>query len=533
MLRIALVRWPSCAVLALWTVFACRPGVWAANQTATVTPIELNSQLPYRVSLEPYDFGTAPLPTLHSYAAGMVDGKWVLLSGRTNGLHGFSQVGAQNFPPESQNREVWVIDPVTHESWSRSLEDASAGLTSAEVNSLSQANNEFYQRGDRLYMVGGYGYQSDDMNGSPLNDTFDTFTAIDLPGLVDWVTTGVGSAKSSIRQISDPMFRVTGGDMFEINGRTHLVFGQDFQGNYTPGTNGIYTNQVRSFDVVDDGTTLSIANVSSTTPDPNYRRRDLNIVPVLRPGQGGQADEGLLVLSGVFTPTNGAWTVPVEIDADGNPTMADPADSNTFKQGFNNYHSAKLGVYSEATGAMHEILFGGISLQYVNDSLQVVTDLNMPFVNDVTSIEIDTDGNYSQHWLGRFPELDDLDGKRLRFGANAEFFPADGIETFDNGVIKLDSITAPTNVGYIFGGLETNGPHVRGVPGVTSGASNRIFRVVLIPVPEPATVILGIGALGLLAAEPPMAPRLPGVDYQRNSTRPTAPSNAIVSETFT
>ena len=472
------------------------PG-FAANQTDTVTTIQLNSQLPYRVELQPYDFGAAPLPTLHSYAAGQFDGKWVLIAGRTNGLHGFTQVAASNFPPQFQNKDVWVIDPVTKQSWSRSLEDMSAGLTQEELNSLTQANNQFYQRGNRLYMTGGYGFQLN-AGGTPLNGTFDKLTAIDLGGIVDWVTNGTGTAKSHIRQTSDPLFRVTGGAMYEIDGRSHLVFGQNFQGNYTPNTNGIYTNQVRSFNIVDDGATLAIANPTSTTPDPNYRRRDLNVFPVLRTDPGDQLENGLVVLSGVFTPTNGAWTVPVEVDALGNPTMDDPNDPAAFKQGFNGYHSAKLGLFSEATGAMHELLFGGISLQSLDQLGQVATDANLPFVNDVTSVVIDAAGNYSQHWMGRFPELTDESGKQLRFGANSEFLLSDGIETFDNGVLKLDNITAPTAVGYIFGGIAANGPHTRGVPGVTSAASNTIFRVVLVPVPEPTTTYLwAFGFVGL------------------------------------
>ena len=138
--------------------------------------------------------------------------------------------------------------------------------------------------------------------------------------------TGSGVAKDHIRQIASPSFRVTGGAMYEMDGRTHLVFGQDFSGNYNPNKNGTYTNQVRSFDIVDDGTTLSIANPTSTTPDPNYRRRDLNVFPVIRPAGGGTLDEGLLVLSGVFTPPP-VWRVD---RAGGNrrqpatPTMDDP-----------------------------------------------------------------------------------------------------------------------------------------------------------------------------------------------------------------
>lgn len=463
----------------------------AAHQTAETSPVELNGSLPYKITLTPYDFGAAPLPTLHSYAAGTYDGKWVLLAGRTNGLHGFSTVSAQNFPPQFQNREVWVIDPVAKTSWRRSLEDASAGLTADELNSLTTTNNQFYQRGDRLYMTGGYGLQA----APSTHGTFDRLSAIDLSGLVDWVVTGAGSAKQHIRQMSDPLFRVTGGAMYEMGGRTHLVFGQDFVGNYNPNKNGTYTNQVRSFDIVDDGVTLGIANPTATTPDPAYRRRDLNIVPVMRPDGLGGLDEGLTALSGVFTTTFGAWTVPVEIDDSGQPTMADPAAAGTFKQGMNGYHSAKLGMFSAASGQMHQLLFGGISLQYLDEQTgQVASDDALPFINDVTSIVIDATGQYVQHRIGEFPVVNDLAGLRLRFGANAEFFLADGVETYANGVLKLDALRGPTTLGYIFGGLAANGPHTRATPPAASAASNLIFTVRYAPVPEPSAAWLALVA---------------------------------------
>jgi hypothetical protein len=488
--RLSLFSHRAVAVCFALAPVVVSPVARAANQTATVTPIQLNSSLPYQVTVEPYDFGAAALPTLHSFAAGHVNGKWVIIAGRTNGLHGFTAVAANNFPPATQNRDVWVIDPVTKQSWSRSLQDASAGLTADELNSLTQANSQSYQRGSRLYMTGGYGYEADD-NGTPINNTFNDLSAIDLPGLADWAMGGAGTAKSHVRQISDPLFKVTGGAMYEINGRTHLVFGQDFDGNYTNGGNGVYTNQVRSFTIVDDGVNLSIANPASTVPDEDYRRRDLNIVPVIRPGAGNTLDQGLAVFSGVFTPSNGAWTVPVEIDATGNPTMDDPSDPNTFKQGFNGYHAAKIGLYSETAKAMHQLLFGGISLQtYDTATQQVVTDSRLPFINDITSVKIDEQGNYTQTRVGEFPVLNDPDGKRLRFGANAELFLAEGIETYANGVVKLDALSGPTTLGYIFGGLAANAPNTRGFAGTASVASNEIFKVVVTPVPEPGSTAL-------------------------------------------
>src|SRR4051794_2072694 len=82
----------------------------ADNQTPTVSPIDLGDSLRYQISVQSYDFGAAELPTLQSYAAGTYQGKWVLIAGRTNGLHKFENSGATNFPAASRNQEVWVID---------------------------------------------------------------------------------------------------------------------------------------------------------------------------------------------------------------------------------------------------------------------------------------------------------------------------------------------------------------------------------------------------------------------------------------
>ena len=461
------------------------------RQTPTLTPIVLDGRLPFKVTVRPYDFGLAALPTLHSNAAGHYQGKWVLLSGRTNGLHGFDRFNPQNnFPVAFQNREIWVIDPIAKQTWRRSLQDADVGLTEFAVNSLTPTNTQFYQEGASLYVTGGYGVTSTNQDGTNNFGTFDTLSAIDLPGIVEWVTSGTGQAADYIRQIRDPVVKVTGGGMYTIVGRTHLVFGQDFDGVYTPQSNGHYTRQVRSFDIIDDGVNLSIANATATPPLPEYRRRDLNIFPVIKSG-AGQLDEGLVALSGVFTTTFSAFTVPVEIDAAGNPTMDDPTDPATFKQGFNGYHSGKLGLFSESTGDMYEVLFGGISVQSLDEQTRLLqTDNEMTFVNDITAVRIDKGGDFSQYQLGFFPVVTDLGGKRLRFGANAEFFPAPGIEAFQNDVIKLDELRQETTLGYIFGGLAVNGPHARGVPGVVSSASNQIFEVVLTPVPEPQAWLL-------------------------------------------
>lgn len=469
----------------------------AQHQTSTTSPVSLNSNLGYAISLRPVNFGIPEVPTLHSYSVGTHDGKWVMLAGRTNGLHGFTGSGSANFPPASQNREVWVIDPASGQSWHRSLQDASSGLSSNDVAALTTTNNQFMQQGDRLYMVGGYG-----ANATSGFSTHNALSAIDLPGIVDWVTTGNGTASNHIRMVRDDMFRVTGGAMYEMNGRSHLVFGQNFIGGYFPGQDGAYTRQIRSFDIVDDGTTLSFNNVTQTTPLPEYRRRDLNVFPTLTRESNGTLTQGLTALSGVFTEeSNGVWTVPVEIDSNGQPSMADPNSAATFKQGMNNYHSAKLGLFSESTGAMHQILFGGITLvDYDPTTQQFYQDNNMPWTNSITAVVRDELGQYQQTLMGSFPEIFDTEGNRLRFGANAEFLALDGLGMYENGIINLDSLTGSTVLGHIYGGIFANAPHVRGVPGAVSGASNIFWEVTITAVPEPTgAFLLTLGGLALLA----------------------------------
>ncbi|MEM9413846.1 MAG: PEP-CTERM sorting domain-containing protein [Planctomycetota bacterium] len=473
---------------------ATTPALAQQHQTTTVSPTGDGSALPYALQVETIDLNGAVLPTLHSYARAEHDGLWVMLAGRTNGLHGFEGLGDVNFPEASQNRDVWVVDPATGQTWSRSLESASAGLTADQVASLTPTNNQFAQVGDRLYMTGGYGLRADGQF-----DTFNTLSAIDLPGIIDWVQNATGTAADHIRQTSDESFRVTGGAMHDINGTMHLVFGQSFRGPYLPNRNGEYTNQVRHFTITDDGTTLGFTNASASTPDADFRRRDLNVYTTLRPDGSGGHERGMVALSGVFTEGFGAWTVPVVMDENGNPTMDDPTDPGTFRQGFNGYHSAKIGLYSQTTGEMHEILFGGISLQTLDDNGDTLTDDFLPFVNDITSVVIDADGNFSQHHLGFFPEITDDEGNVMRFGANAEFFVADGIAMLEHDIIDLDALTGDTVIGYIVGGLFSNAPHTRGVDGAVSGGNNQVFAVTYTAIPEPGSLaLLALGGLSMM-----------------------------------
>lgn len=444
---------------------------------------------PFTMALSEYDMGTASMPTLQSFASAVYgpNKEWVLLAGRTNGLHGFNGSGIDNFPPKYQNTDVWVVDPITQQTWSRSLDEA--GLTEAEIDSLSATNTLSHQDGDTLFVVGGYVYD----RGANDFTTYNALSAIHLPSLVNWVKTpGVALDANAILQVAGAeatdqsyeggFFAVTGGSMQELDGRYFLVFGQNFEGPYTPGTNGAYTSQVRGFDISYDFASgaLSYDNVSVSPSggDPSqFRRRDLNVFPILSPSESGMV-ESVSVLAGVFYNGNAVWTVPVDVGADGVPVMVDPVTHpDVFKQAMNHYESAKIGLYDPGLGVMTEILLGGISANTFDTRVDgLVYDSSYGFTNQITAVVRNADGNLNQQYLGEFPVVRDGNDKRLYFGANAQFFAATGVGLLPGEIIDVSALTNETVIGYVFGGIAADQPN-RG----HTVASPMIFEVRLTP----------------------------------------------------
>ena len=66
--------------------------------------------------------------------------------------------------------------------------------------------------------------------------TYDTLTALNISGMInaviEWWRRRQGSRRSA--RSRTPGSQVTGGDLAMIGGRAYLVFGQDFQGGYSP-----------------------------------------------------------------------------------------------------------------------------------------------------------------------------------------------------------------------------------------------------------------------------------------------------------
>ena len=488
-----------------------------ADQTANASPLSRWNE-PYTVKLQRLNQRSSRFPTLQSFSAGQTQrGEWVLIGGRTNGLHSIGGSAIQSFPPAQQNDRVWVYDPERQRIWSRPL--ARSGLSQGKQLSLSTTNAEQIQQGNVLFRVGGYVYDASTKTFSTRN----RLLAIQLDGLAAWVkrdlprlpTHSVLSVAGKPLQVQGQathLFAVSGGEMLS-GAKPHqmqLIFGQDFKGGYTAGSSGLYTEQVRNFsiDYQPERGTLGYRLNSISTPQANRdHRRDLNIVNQLRRKNNGTLERQGAVLGGVFYGGVGVWTVPVEIDLlTGQPSMANPEDPATFRQAVNQYTAANLGLFSREENSQTNLIFGGISAiimdpsgqpYYVNRDNDPNQAFSCPFTSQIAAIQRQADGSWSQSIAGSFPSLTDADGQALTFGASSTFMPlAPGqdrrVRYLADGVLDLDRLQRRSQpgdavlVGYVVGGIASQvGNDFNDLSSygstIASAASSEIFQVLITP----------------------------------------------------
>ena len=410
---------------------------------------------PFEISLEPM---TIPnLGGIQSYAFGQANGKWLIVGGRLDGLHRRQPWAA--FDIAGHNNQLIVVDPTSQQKWSAPL----TSLPTSIQEQLSSTNMEFYQEGDYLYFIGGYGYSATAGD----HTTYDKLTAIKVPDVINAVINNT-SFTSYFRQITDSLFQVTGGRLKKINNTYYLLGGQKFIGRYNPmgpnhgpGFIQEYTDAIRKFNLIDDGTTITINHLTSHLDPVNLHRRDYNAVQQILPN----GEEGITMFSGVFQAD---VDLPFlnSVTVDSNTYSVD----NSFQQYYNHYHCPVLPIYSESNNEMHNVFFGGIAQFY--DSLGIlVQDDNVPFVNTIARVTRDNNGNMAEYKMPIvMPSL---------LGAGAEFIPNLTFPHFSNEVFKLDSLTTDsTLIGYIFGGISSSQPNIFFInDGTQSNANNQIFKV--------------------------------------------------------
>ncbi|WP_417264650.1 T9SS type A sorting domain-containing protein [Brumimicrobium sp.] len=424
----------------------------------TLVSLPLFSQTaPFEISIEPINI--SGLGGIQSYAYGQANGKWLIIGGRLDGLH--RRQPWASFDVAGHNNQLLVVDPVSLQKWSAPL----TSLPTSIQEQLSSTNMEFYQEGDYLYCIGGYGFSPTEND----HTTFDKLTAIKVSDVVNGIINNT-TISTFFRQITDTQFQVTGGRLKKINNTYFLLGGQKFIGKYNPmGPNNgpgfvqEYTNAIRKFNLLDDGTNITITHLPSHLDPTNLHRRDYNAEQQILPN----GNEGITMFSGVFQQNvDLPFLNSVTVDANNYNV------NNTFQQYYNHYHCPVLPIYSEQENEMHSVFFGGIA-QFYDNSGTLVQDDNVPFVNTIARVTRDNSGNMAEYKLPvEMPSL---------LGAGAEFIPNLNFPHFNNEVFKLDSVsTDNVLIGYIYGGISSSQPNIFFInDGTQSSATNQIFKVLI------------------------------------------------------
>lgn len=108
------------------------------------------SSFHYSVRLE--QVSVPGLPGFHSFAFAQHDGKWLIVGGRTDGIH--ARQPFASFPPNHNNDHIFVINPSTGEFFAENLNSLSLDVR----EHLQSTNMNFEQIADTLYIMGGYAY---------------------------------------------------------------------------------------------------------------------------------------------------------------------------------------------------------------------------------------------------------------------------------------------------------------------------------------------------------------------------------------
>jgi hypothetical protein len=277
-------------------------------QCAAFTAAAAADDVPFRIRVK--EAARQPAPGLQSFSYAVHEGKWLLVGGRTNGFHRTSD-RESTFPTRLANSYLYVIDPVKDAAWK-------VAIPAPFRDQLRATNATYYQDGDVLYVIGGYGATVDDDRPESYQ-TFPTLTAIRVPEIVKAIVEGRQSdVAAQIVSVNEDRMRVAGGELKKLGDRFYLCFGQNYDSIYNSAYTCKYTGDVRRFTIATAGGRPSIGDYAAFgdpmggSPDSQYHRRDLVVTEAVRP----DGALGLMGLGGVFTRTAGSWVNPIHIDHD-------------------------------------------------------------------------------------------------------------------------------------------------------------------------------------------------------------------------
>lgn len=502
-----------------------------AAQTATPAPTTTAAPsppapVPYSVALK--GFSIAGFPGVHSAVVAGAPEQLVVLGGRRNGLHGFpsgkTAAAGPSFPKTEANNTVYVLDLV-HQ---KLLGSASVTSLPAAIASQLQATDTQYQLlNGWLYLLGGYG-----PGPTGTLTTLATATVINFNALVNAAINNqpldAAFAAANIVQFPHPALAITGGGLAllpDASGATDFVlaFGQQYTGEYTVGgglVSQTYANGVRifQFTYAAGSSKPSAINFIAAVPDPGqvqqspespYHRRDYT----LKASLDSSGNRRLVAYGGVFKGGRfEGFLNPVFVSpGSGTATLTPVADVQLMSQ----YETAAIQLFDKSSSTMYTTLFGGISQNYwdaatkslKHDALDLKSGVDgLPFVNSVSTLRMSTTTDTGSQYLHAgesFPpssSIPSCSGTSAPYGgAQAAFVIASGVPQATDGVVQLNSITSPTLIGYVVGGIAATAPYPSSHG--TSCASSTIYQVTLNPTRPSNTVLLAP-----ITATPPAHP---------------------------
>jgi hypothetical protein len=429
---------------------------------------ETGSKYPLSFSLEKLTDNIG-LPGIHSFACAVYDEFWLFIGGETVGFHGTSSSPAP-FLSTSANNKIWLCDTKNKQSYSIPIPEE-------YLLSLAVTNAQFYQVEDMLYMCGGYAVT--DVSQENFNTTSNSFFKIHIPTLIQYVinqdsTTDLDQIFLIV--IQDDFVRVTGGALMIINDLYYLVGGQDYEGVYSPGSTGNYTNAIRSFSVSHQSGVYAITSKETLTDADNLHRRDFNLLPYLN--MSGEKE--CILSGGVFTSKGLSYNNPVYIKG---LSFGQPAISiGTMEQKCNQYTCANIPFLIYPGAGMMYCLIGGISyMRYDsdNDDLEIGDHgVPMPFSNLIDVLFSNTEDSYEFVQIPPGPLLPGY------IGSNACFIPepaflADGHSDILDINKVLTNYSGKKLIGYMYGGILSEGPTSGTTPQgyVNTYANDAIYAV--------------------------------------------------------
>jgi len=374
-------------------------------------------------------------PGVHSFSYGeWKDTLWVF-GGRVDGLHGKEE----GFNYKNSNRNIYSLQvgQLSARQWDFKVMDPRI------LKILNSANSQYVQEGNKLYIMGGYGETY-----FGIYETLPYMMVIDLEALSMTLRTG-NFIDSCITIWEDPIFTVTGGKLVKADSLFYLIGGHRVKGKYTSNSGLIdqqYTDRTLIFALNEhSGRVIQIQEFNDVF---NFHRRDYNIH--VQKEKGIQSD--IILFSGVFQENiQSPFYNLSRINQNGIVEIAG------FEQRLANYHCPHVLLANSnfQPNAEHHLFFGGMSEYFINSNAEVERDAQVPFVDHISSIKIDEDGNYSEIFFS--DRLPGFFGAAAEFVHNKEYFN-DSINGVDLSKLK-DHDTAV--IGWIIGGLwnPTNEPN--------------------------------------------------------------------------